>query len=122
MSKHASISPEEAQTGLAIRELVEAYAASLTVAMRKVKCLCLSRTPLCCFHDTPKIPRRRWICTRATRLQRFCGPEQVRGHHSLRRTEHNLNANGRPCDWRAYCLAHHFTADDGKAALMWLRS
>jgi len=40
MSKHVTISPNEAADRLAIRELVEAYAAPI-VAMPKARCLSL---------------------------------------------------------------------------------
>lgn len=49
MSKHASISPEEAQTGLRSANSSRPTRTALTVAMRKVKCLCLSRTPTLSF-------------------------------------------------------------------------
>src|SRR5580700_10100199 len=97
MSKHVSISPEEAADRLAIRELVEAYAHCADRRDAKGQNGSFyPRHSLSGVHErqgTDALTRVAFTRGARTRLR---GPGPIRRNDALRRTEHDLHAGGRP--------------------------
>ena len=97
MSKHVAISPEEAADRLAIRELVEAYAHCADRRDAKGQMALFTEDTHFVVYMNAKDPTpSQELHSREALAPVFARPEQVRRHDALRRTEHDLHADGRP--------------------------
>jgi hypothetical protein len=94
MSKHTTISPDEAADRLAIQELVEAYAhcADRRDAKGQMS-LFTEDTHFVVYVNEGSRPFTGIAFSRSA-CASLCRAEQVRRHDALRRTEHNLHAGG----------------------------
>jgi len=119
MSKHVSISPEEAADRLAIRELVEAYAHCAD--RRDVQGQMSRFTPDTHFvvfmnakDPTPSMDlhSRDAFAAVFADLNEYEATTHFVGQSTI------LTLTAGRATGEAYCLAHHFTADDGKRRLM----
>src|ERR1043166_7034621 len=101
MSKHAAISPSEAADRLAIRELVEAYAHCADRRDAKGQMTLFTEDTHFVVYMNAKDPKPSMELHSGGARSRFRRPEQVRRHHALPRTEHDLHAVGRPSNRRS---------------------
>jgi hypothetical protein len=97
MSQHVSISPEGAADRLAIRELVEAYAhcADRRDAKGQMALFTLDTHFVVYMNCKVLMPSQELHFARGARAS-IRGSKQVRRDHALRRTEHDLQSDGRP--------------------------
>ena len=119
MTKHISISPEEAADRLAIRELIEAYA---HCADRRDACGQMSLfTPDTHFvvymnakDPTPsqELHSREALAPVFADLNQYAATMHFVGQSTI------LSLTGDRGTGEAYCLAHHLTADSAKRRLM----
>src|SRR5467141_560421 len=118
MSKHATISPEEAADRLAIRELVEAYAhcADRRDAKRQMA-LFTADTHFVVFMDakdpTPSMDlhSREALAPVFADLNKYDATTHFVGQSTI------LTLTADRASGEAYCLAHHVTVADGKRRL-----
>ena len=96
MSKHLTVSPNEAADRLAIRELVEAYAhcADRRDANGQMS-LFTADTYFVVYMNGKRLNALSEAALARRARSSVCGPEQVRRHDALRRTEHDLHADRR---------------------------
>jgi hypothetical protein len=119
MSKHVSISPEEAADRLAIRELVEAYAhwADRRDAQGQMS-LFTPDTHFVVFMNakdpTPAMDlhSREALAPVFADLNKYEATTHFVGQSTI------LTLMAGRATGEAYCLAHHVTAEDGKRSLM----
>jgi hypothetical protein len=97
--KHVTVPPTEAADRLAIRELTEAYAhcADRRDAKGQMS-LFAEDTHFVVFMNAKDPTPSLELHSRGALAPVLCTTEQVRRHHSLRRTEHDLHAQRRPRD------------------------
>jgi len=102
MSKHTTISSQEAADRLAIRELVEAYAhcADRRDAKRQMSLFTEDTHFVVYMNSKDQKPSQELALARGTRSC-LCRPEQVRRHNAFHWTEHTLHAGGRPRNRRS---------------------
>ena len=119
MSKHVSISPEEAADRLAIRELVEAYAhcADRRDAKGQMS-LFTAETHFVVFMEAknPKpsqeLHSREALAPVFADLNKYDATTHFVGQSTI------VTLTGDRATGEAYCLAHHVTTDGGKRRLM----
>jgi hypothetical protein len=119
MSKHATISPNEAADRLAIRELVEAYAHYADRRDAKEQMSPFTSDTHFVVYRMPKIRRPHRSYTRARRsLQssRTLNKYDATAHFAGQSTIFTLT--GDRATGEAYCLAHDVKVDGGKRRLM----
>ena len=117
MSQHVTISPSEAADRLAIRELVEAYAHCADRRDAKGQMALFTADTYFVVYMNAKDPKpSQELHSREALAPVFAELNQVRGHHALCRTEHNLHSDGRPRHGRSLlpCASRH--GRRGKAA------
>jgi ketosteroid isomerase-like protein len=119
MSKHVSISPEEAADRLAIRELVEAYAhcadrrdakgqMSLFTADTHFVVYMSAKDPA----PSQELRSRDALAPVFAELNKYDATTHFVGQSTV------LTLTGDQATGEAYCLAHHVTVDGGKRRLM----
>ena len=119
MSKHVSISPEEAADRLAIRELVEAYAhcadrrdakgqMSLFTAETHFVVYMEAKNP----KPSQELHSREALAPVFADLNKYDATTHFVGQSTI------LTMTGDRATGEAYCLAHHVTVDAGKRRLM----
>lgn len=119
MSKHYSISPEEAADRLAIRELVDAYAycADRRDALGQMA-LFTEDTRFVVFMDAKNPKPSQELHSRAALapvfadLNQYAATMHFVGQSTIDRLE------GDQATGQTYCLAHHLTVDGAKRSLM----
>src|SRR5246127_5060864 len=119
MSKHVTISPEEAADRLAIRELVEAYAHRADRRDAKGQMSLFTANPLLWVYITAKdsmppreCPSREALAPVFAELNKYDATTHFVGQSTI----FTLTADR--ATGEAYCLAHHVTVSDGKRRLM----
>ena len=119
MSKHVSISPQEAADRLAIRELVEAYAhcADRRDAIGQMALFTADTHFVVYMNATDPKPSQE-LHSRDALAPVFADLNQYAAtmHFVGQSTILSLTANR--ATGEAYCLAHHLTLDNGKRRLM----
>ena len=119
MSKHVSISPEEAADRLAIRELVEAYAHSADRRDAKGQMALFAPDThfVVCMNAKDPTPSQE-LHSRAALAPVFADLNQYDAttHFVRQSTIFTLTADR--ATGEAYCLAHHVTIDGAKRHLM----
>jgi hypothetical protein len=119
MSKHVSITPEEAADRLAIRELIEAYAhcADRRDAKGQMS-LFTANTHFVVFmnakNPTPsqELHSREALAPLFAELNKYDATTHFVGQSTI------FTLTGNRATGEAYCLAHHVTVDGGKRRLM----
>jgi hypothetical protein len=119
MSKHVTISPEEAADRLAIRELVEAYAHCADRRDAKGQmALFTADTHFVVFMDaknpTPsqELHSREALAPVFADLNKYAATTHFVGQSTI------FTLKGDRATGEAYCLAHHVTVERGKRSLM----
>src|SRR5713101_3006835 len=119
MSKHVSISPEEAADRLAIRELVEAYAHSADRRDAKGQMSLFTAGTHFVVHMNAKDPTpsqelrsREALAPVFAELNKYDATTHFVGQSTI------FTLTGDRATGEAYCLAHHVTIDGGKRRLM----
>ena len=119
MSKHASISPEEAADRLAIRELVEGYAHCADRRDAKGQmALFTEDTHFVVFMDakdpkpTQDLHSREALAPVFADLNKYAATQHFVGQSTV------LTLTGERATGEAYTMAHHLTIDGGKRRLM----
>jgi hypothetical protein len=119
MSKHITISPEEAANRLAIRELIEAYAHCADRRDAKGQmALFTADTHFVVYMDaknpTPsqELHSREALAPVFAELTKYHATTHFVGQSTI------FTLTGDKATGEAYCLAHHITADGGKRRLM----
>jgi hypothetical protein len=119
MSKHVSVSPEEAADRLAIRELVEAYAHCADRRDAKGQmALFTANTHFVVFMDakdpspSQELHSREALAPVFDDLNRYVATMHFVGQSTI------LTLTGDRATGEAYTLAHHLTVDGGKRRLM----
>ena len=119
MSKHLSISPEEAADRLAIRELVETYAHSADRRDAKRQMALFTTDTHFVVYMNAKEPKpsqelhsREALAPVFADLNRYDATMHFVGQSTI------FTLNGDRATGEAYCLAHHVMADAGKRRLM----
>ena len=119
MSKHVSISPEEAADRLAIRELVEAYAHCADRRDAKgQRALFTADTHFVVYMNakdpTPsqELRSREDLAPVFAKLNKYDATTHFVGQSTI------FTLTGDRATGEAYCLAHHITVDGGKRRLM----
>jgi hypothetical protein len=119
MSKHVSVSPEEAADRLAIRELVEAYAhsadrrdansqMSLFTADTHFVVYMNAKNPM----PSQELHSREALAPVFDELNKYDATSHFVGQSRI------FTLTGDRATGEAYCLAHHVTVDGGKRRLM----
>jgi hypothetical protein len=119
MSKHVSISPEEAADRLAIRELVEAYAHCAD--RRDVKgqmALFTADTHFVVYMNAKDLTPTQELHSREVLAPVFAGLNQYAATMHFVGQSTILTLTGNRATGEAYTLAHHLTTDGGKRRLM----
>ena len=119
MSKHLSISPEEAADRLAIRELVEAYAHCADRRDAKGQmALFTADTHFVVFMNAKDPKPSQELHSREALAPVFADLNQYAATmHLLGQTTILALTHGR-CTAETYCMPHHLTLDGGKRRLM----
>jgi hypothetical protein len=119
MSKHLTISPEEAADRLAIRELVEAYAHCADRRDAKGQMALFTSDTYFVVHMNAKDPTpsqelhsREALAPVFADLNQYAATTHFVGQSTI------FTLTGDRATGEAYCLAHHVTIDDGKRRLM----
>ena len=119
MSKHPSVSPEEAADRLAIRELIEAYAHCADRRDAKGQMSLFTRDTHFVVYMNAKDPKpsqelhsREALAPVFANLNQYDATTHFVGQSTVF-TLQDDHATG-----EAYCLAHHITVTDGKRRLM----
>jgi len=119
MSKHVSISPEEAADRLAIRELVEAYAYCADRRDAKGQMSLFTAGTHFVVHMNAKDPTpsqelrsREVLAPVFAELNKYDATTHFVGQSTI------FTLTGDRATGEAYCLAHHVTVDGGKRRLM----
>ncbi len=119
MSKHVSISPEEAADRLAIRELVEAYAYCADRRDAKGQMSLFTAGTHFVVHMNAKDPTpsqelrsREVLAPVFAELNKYDATTHFVGQSTI------FALTGDRATGEAYCLAHHVTVDGGKRRLM----
>ncbi len=119
MSKHVSISPEEAADRLAIRELVEAYAYCADRRDAKGQMSLFTAGTHFVVHMNAKDPTpsqelrsREVLAPVFAELNKYDATTHFVGQSTI------FTLTGDRATGEAYCLAHHITVDGGKRRLM----
>lgn len=119
MSKHVSISPEEAADRLAIRELVEAYAHCADCRDAKGQMALFTADTHFVVYMNAKDPKpsqelhsREALAPVFADLKRYDATMHFVGQSTI------LSLAGNRATGEAYTLAHHLTIDSGKRRLM----
>jgi hypothetical protein len=119
MSKHVSISPEEAGDRLAIRELVEAYAHCADRRDAKGQMSLFTKDTHFVVYMNAKDPipsqelhSREALAPVFAELNRYDATTHFVGQSTI------LSLTADRATGEAYCLAHHVTVDRGKRRLM----
>jgi len=99
MSKHVTISPNEAADRLAIRELVEAYAHCADRRDAKGQMALFTEDTHFVVYMNAKNPTHPGTALARGARSNLRRAEQVRRHHALRRTMHDLHADRRTRHW-----------------------
>jgi ketosteroid isomerase-like protein len=119
MSKHVSISPEEAADRLAIRELVEAYAhcADRRDAKGQMSLFTTDTHFVVYMNATDPKPSQE-LHSRETLAPVFADLNQYDATTHFVGQSTIFTLTGDRATGEAYCLAHHVKADGGKRRLM----
>ena len=119
MSRHVSISPEEAADRLAIRELVEAYAHCADRRDAKGQMALFTADTHFVVYMNAKDPRpsqelhsRDALAPVFAELNKYEATTHFLGQSTI------FALTGERATGEAYCLAHHITVDGGKRRLM----
>lgn len=119
MSKHLTVSPNEAADRLAIRELVEAYAHCADRRDAKGQMALFTPDTHFVVYMNAKDPRptqelrsREALAPVFADLNQYAATMHFVGQSTI------LTLNGDRATGEAYTLAHHLTVDDGKRRLM----
>ena len=119
MSKHVSISPEEAADRLAIRELVEAYAHCADRRDSKGQMSLFTENSHFVVYMNAKDPTpsmelhsREALAPVFADLNKYDATTHFLGQSTI------FTLTGERATGEAYCLAHHVTVDGGKWRLM----
>ena len=119
MSKHVTISPEEAADRLAIRELVEAYAHCADRRDAKGQMALFTADTHFVVHMNAKDPTptqdlhsREALAPVFADLNKYAATMHFVGQSTI------LTLTGNRASGEAYTLAHHLTIDGGKRSLM----
>ena len=119
MSKHVTISPEEAADRLAIRELVEAYAHCADRRDAKGQMALFTADTHFVVHMDAKDPTptqdlhsREALAPVFADLNKYAATMHFVGQSTI------LTLTGNRATGEAYTLAHHLTIDGGKRSLM----
>ena len=119
MSKHVSISPNEAADRLAIRELVEAYAHCADRRDAKGQMALFTADTHFVVHMNAKDPKpsqelnsREALAPVFADLNRYAATMHFVGQSTI------LSLTANRGTGEAYCLAHHLSDDGGKRQLM----
>jgi SnoaL-like domain len=119
MSKHATISPDEAADRLAIRELVEAYAHCADRRDAKGQMSLFTKDTHFVVYMNAKDPipsqelhSREALAPVFAELNRYDATTHFVGQSTI------LSLTADRATGEAYCLAHHVTVDRGKRRLM----
>ncbi|HEV3020393.1 MAG TPA: nuclear transport factor 2 family protein [Burkholderiaceae bacterium] len=119
MSKHVTISPEEAADRLAIRELVEAYAHCADRRDAKGQMALFTADTHFVVHMNAKDPTptqdlhsREALAPVFADLNKYAATMHFVGQSTI------LTLTGNRATGEAYTLAHHLTIDGGKRSLM----
>ena len=105
MSKHVTISPEEAADRLAIRELVEAYAHCADRRDAKGQMALFTADTHFVVYMNAKDPKpSQELHSREALAPVFADLNKYARHHALRRTEHDSYADRRPSHGRSLHL------------------
>jgi hypothetical protein len=119
MSKHVSISPEEAADRLAIRELVEAYAHCADRRDAKGQMSLFTADTHFVVYMNAKDPTpaqephsREELAPVFAELNKYDATTHFAGQSTI------FTLTGDRATGEAYCLAHHVTVDGGKRGLM----
>src|ERR1700758_1298637 len=119
MSKHESISPEEAADRLAIREVVEAYAHCADRRDAKGQMALFTTDTHFVVYMNAKDPKpsqelhsRQALAPVFADLNQYDATTHFVGQSSI------FTLNGNRATGEAYCLAHHVTVDGEKRRLM----
>jgi SnoaL-like domain len=119
MSKHVTISPEEAADRLAIRELVEAYAhCADRCDARTQMSLFTANTHFVVYMNAKDLTPSQELHSREALAPVFAelNKYDATTHFVGQNTIFTLTADR--ATGEAYCLAHHVTVSDGKRRLM----
>jgi hypothetical protein len=119
MSKHVSITPEEAADRLAIRELIEAYAHCADRRDAKGQMSLFTTDTNFVVYMNAKDPTpsqelhsREALAPVFTELNKYDATTHFVGQSTI------FTLTGNRATGEAYCLAHHVTVDGGKRRLM----
>jgi hypothetical protein len=119
MSKHVSISPEEAADHLAIRELIEAYAHCADRRDAKGQMALFTADTHFVVYMDAKDPKpsqemhsRQALAPVFAELNKYHATTHFVGQSTI------FTLTGNRATGEAYCLAHHVTVDDNKRRLM----
>src|SRR5246127_2141476 len=119
MSKHLSVSPEEAADRLAIRELIEAYAHCADRRDAKGQMALFTTDAHFVVYMNAKDPKpsqelhsRQALAPVFADLNQYDATTHFVGQSSI------FTLNGNRATGEAYCLAHHVTVDGEKRRLM----
>src|SRR6201998_2879834 len=119
MSKHVSISPNEAADRLAIRELVEAYAHCADSRDAKGQMALFTADTHFVVYMNAKDPApsqelhsSEALAPVCAELNKYDAPTHFVGQSTI------FTLTGDRATGEAYCLAHHVTVDAGKRRLM----
>lgn len=119
MSKHVSISPEEAAVRLAIRELVEAYAHCADRRDAKGQMALFTEDAHFVVHMGAKAPKpsmelhaREELAPVFADLNKYAATMHVLGQTTIQTLTADSGTG------QTYCMPHHLTIKDGKRHLM----
>jgi len=119
MSKHPSVSPEEAADRLAIRELIEAYAHCADRRDAKGQMSLFTRDTHFVVYMNAKDPKpSQELYSREALAPVFANLNQYNATTHFVGQSTVFTLNDERATGEAYCLAHHITVTDGKRRLM----
>src|SRR5580700_8342122 len=119
MSKHVSISPNEAADHLAIRELVEAYAHCADRRQAKGQmALFTADTHFVVYMNAKDPTPSQELHSREALAPAFAGLNQYAATMHFVGQSTILNLSGDRATGEAYCVAHHLTVEEEKRRMM----
>jgi len=119
MSKHPSVSPEEAADRLAIRELIEAYAHCADRRDAKGQMSLFTRDTHFVVYMNAKDPKpSQELYSREALAPVFANLNQYNATTHFVGQSTVFTLKDERATGEAYCLAHHITVTDGKRRLM----
>jgi len=119
MSKHVAISPEEAASRLAIRELIEAYAHCADRRDAKGQMALFTADTRFVVYMNAKDPKpSQELHSREALAPVFAGLNQYAATMHFVGQSTIFSLNGDRATGEAYCIAHHLTVDGEKRRMM----